>query len=135
MDSKKYNDFVLLIRQFCDDINVDNYSHKSLDVTKVHQYVIFAHQEATNDLNLLLVDQKAVEGELYDKYKDDPRISYTKQEIEGKISQEDRAIQIRKDIAQLKSQIIGLENTMTNLSAMSYNVKNFIEGEKFYAGQ
>ena len=134
MENKKFKNLQEEIQK---DIFLDkkNILQKSIDVpvlfNKYLQYYI-------NELHLLknqITIKDRLYGELYDKFKFhyDYELK-NKAEIDAYINKHPKYYEITLKINTLETQVKFLEKTIENVKNMNYNIKNYLELEKFLNG-
>ena len=116
-------------------ITTDNVLQKSIDRPIIyHKYLdIFIVQ--TRKYRKMKIDVNQMYGQLYKKYKFDGNIALSnKSEVEAFINNDEVYIKLLHSLNIQETIIIYLEKLLDTIKSMSFDIKNFIEFQKFLGG-
>ena len=135
MTTERYDYFISIYNKFVTYTN-DQVSQRSKDIAFMYSQLSIEFSAVTHELDDAITDIRIEEGKVYNRFKNDKNIAYTKVEIESYyIMQDEKVIELHKKRNMLKSQALFFENCLRGLINMGHGIRGFIDAEKFYHGE
>ena len=118
------------------DVNKSNILLKSIETPKMYSYYLNFYSKELKYYKDLLLLKETTYGELFDYYKFDYEKKLDKKsEIEPFIKSNKKYNKVLIKCNNQEMYVTWLEHTLKNINQISFNIKNYIEYQKFINGE
>lgn len=118
------------------DLNLDetNIKQKSLENSRIYTKWLNYFREVSKAYKEIEDKKNKKYRELYEYYRDDYSIKLKTNEIDIYVKSEQEFITLNRQLNNYKSILEYIEGVLKEISRMNFNIKNYIEWQKFQNG-